>query len=66
MFLDKIPAVAAEVSAPLSQVNGITFVADPNDKDSIGPAKLTKEVLNIVEKMPDVVTQMTGHKLQVR
>ena len=26
----------------------------------------TKEVLDIVEKMPDVVTQMTGQKLTVR
>ena len=32
--------------------------------ESLGPAKLTNEVLNIMEKIPDTVTTMTGHKIK--
>ena len=64
LWLEAIPSVAAEVAAPLSQVNQITMVGDPNQDESCGPARITGEVLKIVEKMPDVVQQMTGHKMK--
>ena len=65
LWLDAIPAVAAEVAAPLSQVERVTMVGFPDRDEGLGPARLTGEVLSIVEKMPEVVTQMTGHKVRV-
>lgn len=65
LWLEAIPAVTAEVAAPLSQVNSITMVGFPDGQEGLGPAKLTQEVLDIVEKMPDVVQQMTGHRMPV-
>ena len=64
MWLEAIPTIAAEVAAPLSQVNQVTMVADTNGKEGLGPVRMTNEVMTIVEKMPDVVTQMTGHRLK--
>merc|ERR1719367_144792 len=65
MWLEALPKVAAEVAAPISQVNGITMIGFPDSDQSLGPARLTGEVLEIMEKMPDAVTQFTGHKPRV-
>merc|ERR1719400_76938 len=65
LWLEALPKVAAEVAAPISQVNGITMVGFPDSDQSLGPARLTGEVLEIMEKMPDAVTQFTGHKPRV-
>ncbi|KAK9713015.1 Flotillin [Popillia japonica] len=58
MLLDVLPKVAAEVAAPLSQTKKITMVS--TGQGEIGAAKLTGEVLNIVNKVPDLVKAMTG------
>ncbi|GJQ87980.1 putative flotillin [Trypoxylus dichotomus] len=58
MLLDVLPKVAAEVAAPLSQAKKITMVSTGHGE--IGAAKLTGEVLNIVNKVPDLVKSMTG------
>ncbi|KRT84376.1 hypothetical protein AMK59_2992 [Oryctes borbonicus] len=58
MLLDVLPKVAAEVAAPLSQTKKITMVSTGHGE--IGAAKLTGEVLNIVNKVPDLVKSMTG------
>ena len=65
MWLDALPKVAAEVAAPISQVNGITMVGFPDSDQGLGPARLTGEVLEIMEKMPDAVSQFTGHKVRI-
>ncbi len=67
MILEALPAITAEVAAPLSQVNKVTMVGyvDSDRKESLGPAKLTNEVLQIVSRIPDVVHQMTGHKVKL-
>jgi len=65
LWLEALPKVAAEVAAPISQVNGITMVGFPDSDQSLGPARLTGEVLEIMEKMPDAVTQFTGHRPRV-
>ena len=65
LWLEALPKVAAEVAAPMSQVNGITMVGFPDSDQSLGPARLTGEVLEIMEKMPDAVSQFTGHKARV-
>lgn len=64
MWMDALPSIAAEVAAPLSQTNKITMIGFTDQDESLGPAKLTNEVLNIMEKIPDSVTAMTGYKLK--
>ena len=50
--------IAAEVAAPLSQAKKVTMVS--TGKGDVGAAKLTGEVLDVVEKMPLLVQNMTG------
>jgi len=50
--------VAAEVAAPLSQAKKVTMVS--MGKGDIGAAKLTTEVLDVVERIPNVVEGLTG------
>lgn len=50
--------MAAEIAAPLSQVKKITMVS--SGKGGVGAAKLTTEVLDIMEKLPKVVEELTG------
>ncbi|XP_004522536.1 flotillin-1 isoform X1 [Ceratitis capitata] len=58
MLLDTLPKVAAEVAAPLSQAKKITMVSSGSGE--IGAAKLTGEVLQIVNKVPELVKNITG------
>lgn len=50
--------MAAEVAAPLSQAKKITMVS--SGQGEVGAVKLTNEVLQIVNKIPDLVKSMTG------
>ncbi len=50
--------MAAEVAAPLSQAKKITMVS--SGQGDVGAAKLTGEVLTVMEKLPQVVEGMTG------
>jgi len=50
--------VAAEVAAPLAQTKKVTMVS--MGKGEIGAAKLTTEVLDVVERIPNVVEGLTG------
>lgn len=50
--------IAAEVAAPLSQARKITMVS--SGQGDIGAAKLTGEVLQIVNKVPELVKSITG------
>lgn len=50
--------IAAEVSAPLSQCKKVTMIS--SGKSEIGASKLTGEVLDIIAKVPQVVSQLTG------
>ncbi|KAL5011622.1 hypothetical protein ScPMuIL_010173 [Solemya velum] len=58
MVLETLPKIAAEVSAPLSHTKKVTMVA--SGKGEIGAARLTGEVINIVEKIPNIVESLTG------
>ncbi|XP_020801140.1 flotillin-1 isoform X1 [Drosophila serrata] len=58
MLLDTLPKVAAEVAAPLSQAKKITMVS--SGQGEIGAAKLTGEILQIVNKVPELVKNITG------
>jgi len=48
----------AEVAAPLSQTKKVTMVS--SGKGELGAAKITGEVMDIVERLPQVVESMTG------
>jgi len=50
--------VAAEIAAPLSQVKKVTMIS--MGKSEVGAAKLTTEVLNVMESLPKVVEGLTG------
>jgi len=58
MLLDVLPKIAAEVAAPLSQTKKITMVS--SGSGDIGAAKLSGEVLSIVQRIPELVKQMTN------
>ncbi|XP_068619591.1 flotillin-1 isoform X1 [Battus philenor] len=58
MMLETLPKVAAEVAAPLSQARKVTMVACGGGE--VGAAKLTGEVLSIVQCIPDLVKGVTG------
>lgn len=64
MWMEALPSIAAEVAAPLSQTNKITMIGFTDQNESLGPARLTNEVLNIMEKIPESVTAMTGHRVK--
>lgn len=53
-----VQQVAAEVAAPLSQAKKITMVSSGSGE--VGAAKLTGEVLAIVNKVPELVKSITG------
>ncbi|XP_052721576.1 flotillin-1-like isoform X4 [Crassostrea angulata] len=58
MILETLPKIAAEISAPLCQTSKITMVS--SGKGDVGAAKLSGEVLTLMEKMPHVVENLTG------
>lgn len=58
MMLEMLPKIAAEIAAPLGQARKVTMVS--MGKGEVGAAKLTGEVLEIMERLPKVVEGMTG------
>jgi len=58
MMLQVLPKIAAEVSAPIAQTNKITMVSDGTGP--VGAANVTREVLEIMESLPQTVKKMTG------
>ena len=50
--------VAAEVAAPLSQTRKVTMVS--SGKGDVGAEKLTGEVMDIMNRLPQLVQTMTG------
>ena len=53
-----LPKVAAEVAAPLTKAKKITMISD--NASELGASKITQEVLDIMNKIPDTVNKMTG------
>lgn len=58
MLLATLPRVAAEIAAPLSRVEKVTMISSGSDE--IGASKITRELLDIVIKMPAAMEQLTG------
>jgi len=53
-----VDQVAAEIAAPLSHCKKVTMVSI--GKSEVGAAKLTNEILAIMERLPTVVEGLTG------
>lgn len=64
MFIEKLPAIAEAVSAPLARIDKIVMVnSGGGPGDGIGASRLTGEVTNIIAQVPPVIEAMTGIKL---
>jgi len=61
MVLNCLPKVAAEVAAPLTKTKKVTMVSSGGGE--VGAAKLTGEILDVVNRLPNLVESMTGVKL---
>lgn len=57
MLMEALPKVAAEVAAPLTQVNKISMISTGGE---IGASKLVTEILETVLRMPQLVSSVTG------
>jgi len=58
MMLKVLPQVAAEVTGPISQAKKITMVSTGDGP--IGANRMTSEVLDIMNSLPETVRKMTG------
>ncbi|XP_065191205.1 flotillin-1-like [Sycon ciliatum] len=58
MVLETLPKVVAEVSAPLAKAKHVVMISGGDGE--IGAAKMTKEVLDIVNLLPETVQRLTG------
>ena len=58
LVLKIMPQVAAEIAGPLNNLNKITMLSS-GDGD-VGAAKMTQEVLNVMEALPSVIRKLTG------
>lgn len=62
MFLDMLPQLAAEVAAPLANCEKISMICTGSGE--IGASKLTKEILDIMERLPGVIQTITGFNIR--
>lgn len=58
MLLEKLPEIVEEISKPLTKVNKITMVSSGGSE--VGASKITGEVLNILNRLPETVEKLTG------
>ena len=58
VVLDVMPKVAAEIAAPINKAEKINIVASGDGQ--IGANRLAKEVLDVMEALPNVVKKLTG------
>jgi flotillin len=63
LLINQLPAIAAEVAAPLSRTDKITFVSNGGG-DGGGPSALTREVTNIMGQLPQSIQALTGFDLR--
>jgi len=60
-FIERLPDIAAAISAPLAKTQQIVIVSTGGD--SGGADKVTRDVAKIIAQLPPVVESMTGIKL---
>ena len=64
MMMQVMPKVAAEISGPVSQVKKITMVATGDGP--VGAGKMTGEIMDIMNSLPETVKNMTGVDISQR
>jgi flotillin len=62
MYLSTLPELARAVSEPLSKVDKIVVIG--GGEKSLGTAKITAQVAEVLAQMPDVVKSLTGVDLK--
>lgn len=60
MWMEVLPVMAAEVTAPLSQVKCISMVGYSDVDVNMGPSRLISEVMTVIEQIPDSTIAFTG------
>ena len=60
-FIERMPEIAAAISAPLAKTKEIVVVSTGGD--SAGADRVTRDVAKIIAQLPPVVEAMTGIKL---
>jgi len=65
MFIDRLPEVAAAVSAPLAKTDRIVVISQGGDgQTGAGASKVTRDVTEVIAQLPAVIEALTGVKLQ--
>ena len=62
MFIDKLPDIAAAVSAPLAKTEKMVIINAGEGKGG-GASKLTGDITQIIAQLPPMVEALTGIKL---
>lgn len=62
MFIDKLPDIAAAVTAPLSKMEKMVVV-NAGDGKGGGASKVTSDITQIIAQLPPMVEALTGIKL---
>jgi flotillin len=62
MLVERLPAIAEAISAPLAKVDKIVMV-NTGGEGGIGASRITGEVTGIISQVPPVLEAMTGIKL---
>ena len=62
ILIDKLPEIAAAISAPLAKTEKIVIINYGGD--SAGASKLTKDVINVIAQLPPAVEALSGVDLQ--
>lgn len=65
MFIEKLPEVAAAVSAPLAKTEKIVVISSGGDAHSpAGASRVTRDVTDVIAQLPAVIEALTGLKLE--
>ena len=59
-LIDRLPEVAAAISAPLSKTDKITIVSTGGDGSGAGASKIAQDTANIIAQIPATVKGLTG------
>jgi flotillin len=59
-LIDRLPEVAAAISAPLSKTDKITIVSTGGDGHGAGANKIAQDTANIIAQIPSIVEGLTG------
>lgn len=58
MLIAKLPLIAAEIAKPLSNADSIVMIS--TGESEIGAAKMTREIIKVMEQLPPMIESMTG------